>query len=362
MYGPPLLKISFKKNPKPNLCVNWPKLKTKQNKTKNYAGLWDKCDVHTATLTWLMAVIMSYTTFRLAFLSLGVSPAAGSDLPFSNPCNTYIFHLVSSWHGLPISSSFVWSGGFLPCSFICCIFLCLLILLNLLCLGSPFCRLHVRSSHCFWCLPPVSEGFSMGCVGFLVEGTDACVLVDEAGSCLSGGQDRIWWCVLGCLWTCYDFRQPLCQWVSLCSCLASCLARGVQHWSLLVVEWSWVLSLRWRSLGELCRLILRGAGRSLVDQCPELGSPTSEAQAWHLAGAPRPCQPHSSHWTDSWSLPVWSVQKGYWRRLGWQDAGAASSAQVFLQQGCCQPPCLSTLCFSKYEITQLRGKKAVLQF
>ena len=28
---------------------------------------------------------------------------------------------------------------------------------------------------------------SVGCVGFLVEGTSACVLVDEAGSCLSGG-------------------------------------------------------------------------------------------------------------------------------------------------------------------------------
>ena len=31
--------------------------------------------------------------------------------------------------------------------------------------------------------------------------------------------------------------------------------------------------------GRFCCLILRGAGRSLVDQCPELGSPTSEAQA-----------------------------------------------------------------------------------
>ena len=38
---------------------------------------------------------------------------------------------------------------------------------------------------------------SVGCVGFLVEGTHACVLQDEAGSCLSGGQYRIWWCVWG---------------------------------------------------------------------------------------------------------------------------------------------------------------------
>ena len=37
----------------------------------------------------------------------------------------------------------------------------------------------------------------------------------------------------------------------LCSCLASCLAWGVQHLSLLAVGWSWVLTLRQRSVGEL---------------------------------------------------------------------------------------------------------------
>lgn len=37
----------------------------------------------------------------------------------------------------------------------------------------------------------------------------------------------------------------------------------------------------------------------------------------------------------------------------------SSSVQVFLQQGCCQPPWLSALCFSKYEIIQLRTKGAV---
>ena len=70
-------------------------------------------------------------------------------------------------------------------------FLCLLILLNLLGLGSPFCRQQVCSSPCFWCLPPVAKVDSVGCVAFLVEGTGACVLLDEAGSCLSGGQGRI---------------------------------------------------------------------------------------------------------------------------------------------------------------------------
>ena len=40
---------------------------------------------------------------------------------------------------------------------------------------------------------------SVACVGFLVEGTSACVLVGGAGSCLSGGQGCVHWCVLGCL-------------------------------------------------------------------------------------------------------------------------------------------------------------------
>ena len=34
---------------------------------------------------------------------------------------------------LPISSSFIWSCGFLPCYFVCSMFLCCLILSNLLC-------------------------------------------------------------------------------------------------------------------------------------------------------------------------------------------------------------------------------------
>ena len=122
---------------------------------------------------------------------------------FSNlfPKFWIIFTIITlnSFSGrLPISSLFVWSGGILPCSFICCIFLCLLILLNLLCLGFPFRRLQDSSSHCFCCVPPVAKVSSVGCVCFLVEGTVVCVLVDEAGYCLSGGQVCIWGCALGC--------------------------------------------------------------------------------------------------------------------------------------------------------------------
>ena len=40
---------------------------------------------------------------------------------------------------------------------------------------------------------------SVGCVGILVEGNGACVLLDDTVSCLSGGQDNAHWCVLGCL-------------------------------------------------------------------------------------------------------------------------------------------------------------------
>ena len=65
---------------------------------------------------------------------------------------------------------------------------------------------------------------SVGRVGFLVEETSTCVLMNEAGSCLSGGQVHVWWCVLGCLCPYYDFRQPLCLWMVLCSCVVSCLA------------------------------------------------------------------------------------------------------------------------------------------
>ena len=68
-----------------------------------------------------------------------------------------------------------------------------------MCLVSPFYMLQVCSSHCFWCLPPVGKVGSVGCIGFLVEETGTCVLVDEAGSCLSRGEDHIRWCVLGCL-------------------------------------------------------------------------------------------------------------------------------------------------------------------
>ena len=55
---------------------------------------------------------------------------------------------------LLISSSFVWSCGFLPCSLICCMYLCLFIFFKSLCFESHFCRLEGCSSRYLCNLPP----------------------------------------------------------------------------------------------------------------------------------------------------------------------------------------------------------------
>ena len=80
------------------------------------------------------------------------------------------------------------------------------------------------------------------------------------------------------------------------------------------------------------QLILCGAGRSLVVQCPELGSPTSEAQAWHPAGAPKPCQPHSF-----WE--VWGLLLAF----SWCSLGVVPHVDVFLMyfSGGRWSPCLT---------------------
>ena len=141
------------------------------------------------TVCFLFSSSVSFLNFSCIFSFL-----------FQRFCIIFIIIILNCFSGrLPISSSFVGSGVFLPCYFICCVFVCLLILFNLLCLGSPFCRLQVRSSRCFWCLPAVAKVGSVGCVGFLVEWTSACFLMEEAGFCLSDGQVHVLWCILGCL-------------------------------------------------------------------------------------------------------------------------------------------------------------------
>ena len=63
----------------------------------------------------------------------------------------------------PISSSFVWFGGHLSCSFICWVFLCLFILFKLLSLGCPFCILAV----CGVLLIVEFPRYGWGCTGGL---------------------------------------------------------------------------------------------------------------------------------------------------------------------------------------------------
>ena len=151
---------------------------------------------------FLLSFIVLFIFVCLLFSSSRSLLNVSCTFPILFPRFWIIFTIITlnSFSGRqPISSSFVWCGGFLPCSLLCCVFQCLLILLKLLCLGSPFCRLQVHSSHCFWCLPPVGKVGSVGYVGFLVEVSGDCFLVDEAESCLSDGQDHVWWCVLGYL-------------------------------------------------------------------------------------------------------------------------------------------------------------------
>ena len=100
---------------------------------------------------------------------------------------------LNSFSGiLPISSSFVWTGGFLPCSFNCCVSLSSHFA-YLTVFGVSFHRLQVHSSRCFWCLTPMAKIGSVGCVGFLVEGTSTRVLVMSldllflVGRSVSGG-------------------------------------------------------------------------------------------------------------------------------------------------------------------------------
>ena len=73
----------------------------------------------------------------------------------------WIIFTIIIWNSLsgrfPISSSFVWFGGHLSCSFTCWVFLCFFILFILLSLGCPFCILAVcgvlfimEFPHCGW--------------------------------------------------------------------------------------------------------------------------------------------------------------------------------------------------------------------
>ena len=107
----------------------------------------------------------------------------------------YYIALNSFSDSLPIFSLFIWSCGFLPCTFICmhaCMILPCLSFCLTHCLRSPFPRLWGFTS-CFWSLLWVS------CVDFVLGGTSTCFLVGGGEFFSSDRQRHVRWCVLGCL-------------------------------------------------------------------------------------------------------------------------------------------------------------------
>ena len=96
--------------------------------------------------------------------------------------------ILNSFSCRLISSSFIWFGGHLSCSFTCWVFLCLFILFRLLCLGCPFCILAVCGFSILWRFLPVGGVGWVACQGFLVREACVSVLVGGAGFLLSGVQ------------------------------------------------------------------------------------------------------------------------------------------------------------------------------
>ena len=148
------------------------------------------------------------------------------------------YHYSDSLLGrFPISSSFVWFGGHLSCSFTCWVFLCLFILFILLCLGWPFRILAVCGSSLLWSFLTVGAVWWVACQGFLVRETCVGVLVGGAEFLLSGVQWSIQWWVMRCQWFWSNFGQPLFWSSGLCSCVAGEFAWYVLLWNLLALGW-----------------------------------------------------------------------------------------------------------------------------
>ena len=95
--------------------------------------------------------------------------------------------ILNSFSGrLPVSSSLVWFGGHLSCSFTC-YFSAFSFCLDC-CLGCSFCRLKVYDSSLLCRLLPVGGVGLVACQGFLVREVCVPVLVVGAGFLLSGLQ------------------------------------------------------------------------------------------------------------------------------------------------------------------------------
>ena len=89
----------------------------------NYCVIIDDCLIFVSSRSLLNTFCMSSTHTSILFIYASI-------LFLRFWINFTIITLNSFSGRLPISSSFVWSWGFLPCSFICYMFLCLFLLFN----------------------------------------------------------------------------------------------------------------------------------------------------------------------------------------------------------------------------------------
>ena len=118
--------------------------------------------------------------------SVKIPQCVGAPICFQDFGSFFTIIIRNSLSGrFPISSSFVWFGGHLSCSFTSWVFLCLFILFILLGLGWPFRILTVGSS-LLWRFLAVGGVGQVACQGFLVREACVSVLVGRAGFLVSG--------------------------------------------------------------------------------------------------------------------------------------------------------------------------------
>ena len=132
------------------------------------------------------------------------------------------------------------------------IFFCLFIFFffKLLCLRSPFPRLQVWISSCFWFLPPVGNVSPVFNVGFVLGVNCACILVEGGvfpplmGMAVWGGNPVCWWF---CLCFCLLFGWGILNWLLLAlGCARSCIQ--VEAFVRVLTNWySLELGVLWQS-------------------------------------------------------------------------------------------------------------------
>ena len=113
-------------------------------------------------------------------------------------CNSILFsrfwiiftiNIQNSFSGrFPLSSSFVWFGGHLSCSFTCWVFLCLFILVILLHFGGLSMFWEFVKFSLLWSFLTVGGVVQVSCQGFLLREACVGVLVGGARFLLSGVQ------------------------------------------------------------------------------------------------------------------------------------------------------------------------------